>query len=539
MTVSETLLLLPRRAVDAPGAPIAIEVRGGSAGGRVTVRRLGDVVRELERAGDGDVLLDPLPAGGYRVELELPDGRSARTAIDVRADARSRLRYGFVAAYPPGADAGAVTELVRRLHLTAVQFYDWAYRHADLLGGGEEYRDALDQPVSLATVRAYAAAVRATGADPLGYAAVYAVGPREWPDWEHLALLAPSGAPWALGDFLFLVDPAAPEWLEHLTADLRRAIEEVGLTGFHLDQYGYPKRAVRADGAVVDVGESFARGLDAVRRALPGARLVFNNVNDFPTWRTGSSPQDAIYIEPWEPQSTLGALAATATRARLLGGGLPVALAAYQHVYDAADRAAADRAASLTMATLHSHGATQLLAGEAGNLLVDPYYVRNRAAEPETLDLLTRWYDFLVEHDELLLAPGIADVTAAYAGGYNGDLDVTFSAAEVGEEATAGRVWRRITDAGGRLVVHLVNLCGQPDTLWDAPREPYGDPGAGELRVRRLHGRVPRVRVADPDGTGVLADVAVRVEGEHAVAALPPLRAWQLVLVEPDGTPLP
>jgi dextranase len=208
-------------------------------------------------------------------------------------------------------------------------------------------------------------------------------------------------------------------------------------------------------------------------------------------------------------------------------------------VYDTAERAAADRATALTMATLFSHGATQLLAGEDGRVLVDPYYVRNRTAEPETLDLLTRWYDFLVEHDELLLAPRISEVTDAYAGGYNGDLDVAFSRAEVSEEAVAGRVWRRITDAGGRLVVHLVNLVGQPDTLWDTARVPHGEPGPGVIRVRRLLGRLPRIRTADPDGTGMLTDLDVRPDGDFAVAELPRLLAWQMVVVEPDGMPLP
>ena len=40
-----------------------------------------------------------------------------------------------------------------------------------------------------------------------------------------------------------------------------------------------------------------------------------------------------------------------------------------------------DLATSFTMATLFSHGATQLLAGEAGRVLVDPYYVDNHVAE--------------------------------------------------------------------------------------------------------------------------------------------------------------
>jgi dextranase len=80
--------------------------------------------------------------------------------------------------------------------------------------------------------------------------------------------------------------------------------------------------------------------------------------------------------------------------------------------------------------------------------------------------------------------------------------------------------------------VNLINLVGQKDTLWDAPREPFGDPGSGTLRVRRLLDRVPRIRVADPDGTGVLTDLDVEIDGEHAIARLPRLHAWQLILIE-------
>ena len=35
---------------------------------------------------------------------------------------------------------------------------------------------------------------------------------------------------------------------------------------------------------------------------------MFNNVNDFPTWVTAHSRQDAVYIEVWEPHVGLGDL---------------------------------------------------------------------------------------------------------------------------------------------------------------------------------------------------------------------------------------
>src|SRR5690606_38099366 len=221
--------LLPDRATTPPGAAVRIEVRGADGTpGRVRVLRLGELVRELPHDGGPWVELGLLPEGGYGVELVRGGGRVARTAVEVAADARRRLRYGFVAAYPPGADAAGLVDTVRRLHLTGVQFYDWAYRHAELLGGGEEYLDALGQPVSLDTVRRYVAAVRERGADPLGYAAVYAVGPAEWPRWEHDALLDAAGAPYALGDFLFIVDPASADWLAHLRAELAASVAEIG-----------------------------------------------------------------------------------------------------------------------------------------------------------------------------------------------------------------------------------------------------------------------------------------------------------------------
>jgi len=523
--------LLPTRASFAIDSSVQIDVRGDRSPGEVIVLYLGDEVERQAYAGEETLVLPPLGRGCYGVELRR-SWSTARTAVEVSEDVRSRLRYGFVVDYSPGRQLSGVSDTVRRLHLTGVQFYDWAYRHAKLLGGGEEYRDALDQPISLQTVRDLITAVQQAGSRALGYAAVYAVGPEEWSGWKHDALLTGSGAPYGLGDFLFLLDPAADDWLEHFTAELREATDSLGFDGYHLDQYGYPKVAARPDGTVVDVGASFVTMIDRVRAALPDQHLVFNNVNDFPTWLTGNSPQDAVYIEPWDPQVSLGSLAHVINRAREVALGKPVVLAAYQHIYDSADAAASDRATSLTMATLFSHGATQLLAGEADRILVDPYYVRNHVVEDSTASMLKRWYDFLVEHDELLLDPAIVDTTSSLAGAYNDDCDVSFGSAPVTSEATAGAVWRRVTTTPGRLIVHLINLVGQNDTLWDAAREPFGSPGQGTLRLRRIHGHVPRVQAADPDAEGRLIEVPVTIDGDYASAVLPELAAWQLVLVD-------
>ncbi len=220
------------------------------------------------------------------------------------------------------------------------------------------------------------------------------------------------------------------------------------------------------------------------------------------------------------------------TRARRDGNGKPVVLAAYQHVYETAPAEVADRATALTMATLFSHGATQLLAGEADRLLSDPYYVRNRVLEPSTAALLKRWYDFLVAHDELLMPPSLLDVTPSYAGDYNGELDVSFADAEVSVTAEAGQGLAAHRAGRRRLVVHLINFRGQADTLWDARRDAQRSPGRATLSFRGLRGRRPRVWSADPDGLGRLQPVPAREDGDRHVAVLPPLGVWQLVAVD-------
>jgi dextranase len=525
--------LLPTRSVFASGDDVVVETRRLTTAGVVTVFHLGDAVLSMsvEPTAAGEISLGALPPGGYGVELAWPQG-ACGTAVQVLDDPRDRLRYGFVADYRPGRDPAPVAALARRLHLTAVQFYDWAYRHADLVGGGENYDDALGQPVALGTVRALVEALRSVGSASLGYAAVYAAGRHEWPAWEHDALLQANGEPYTLGEFLWIIDPASADWSQHFVGDLAASVAQVGFDGFHLDQYGYPRVAARRDGTVVDVAASFASIIDAARRALPDGQLVFNNVNDFPTWVTARCPQDAVYIEVWPPHTSLGSLAKVVTRARADGAGKPVVIAAYQSVYTSAPAQVADLATSFTMATLFSHGATQLLAGEGDRVLVDPYYVRNHPVEPTTAELLRRWYDFLVENDELLVDPGIVDVTGAWSGGYNDALEVSFEGTAVSDEAISGTVWRRVTQAGRLLIVHLINLAGQVDSEWDEPRRPIPSIGAGTLRVRRAGAAAPRILTADPDRCRRLQEADVRIDGEFAVATLPEPHVWQIIAIE-------
>ena len=183
------------------------------------------------------------------------------------------------------------------------------------------------------------------------------------------------------------------------------------------------------------------------------------------------------------------------------------------------------------MATLFSHGATQILAGETDRLLVDPYYVRNHKMQDSTQALLKRWYDSSSPMtSSSCRLRSMKSPTLCRCLQWRSRRDVQKRRGQ--RHRRARQVWRRIVRAGDRLVIHLINLCGQIDTLWDSPREPFQSPGEAKLQIRGLHGRQPRVYSADPDGSGRLETLATSPRGDRAEATLPVLRAWQLVVVE-------
>ena len=408
--------LIPTRATYAPDEPIEITVAGATEPVTVGLWHLDRLVGEV--TGRDSVSFDPPGLGGYGVT-----SGDAGTAVDVLADPLDRPRYGFVADFPAGHTPDALVDTARRLHLNMIQFYDWAHRYASLVPDTDDYIDPLGRRLSLAAVRGLTAALREIGSESMGYAAVYAVGGVDWEAWQHAGLFTAEGEPHRFtDDLLLVVDPSNESWMKHFAADLRQSMADVGFTGFHLDSYGWPKRAYRADGSVADLNDGFAALLEHLRDEVPDGRLLFNNVNDFPTWSTTRTRQDGTYIEVWAPHSTLAHIGGLVERARAFHRSRTPILAAYVTAYRDHPAEVADVTAQLTMATIFSHGGTHLLNGEGGAVLVDPYYPTNHAAAPTTQDMMRRWYDFLVRYGDLLLDPDAVDVTRSYTGGINEDL---------------------------------------------------------------------------------------------------------------------
>ena len=532
--------MIPVKATFALGEPLGVRIEGAQGAVTVELWHLDQLVTSVSaEAGTSEVAVDALPEAGYGLRAYDSEGAMATSALDVLRNPFERPRYGFVAEFPSGKDAAALVDVAQRLHLNMVQFYDWAHRYAQLVPEGDEYVDPLGRPLSLTTVRAMTAALAEIGSLSMGYAAVYAVGGVDWDDWKHAGLFKADGEPHRFtDDLLLVVDPSNEQWMKHFTGDLQQSMDEVGFTGFHLDSYGWPKRAFRADGSVCDLNAAFPELLERIRSEVPSSRFLFNNVNDFPTWTTTSAPQDGTYIEVWAPHTTLGHLGGLIDRARAMRPERTPILAAYLSVYGTAPSAVADAAARLVMATIFSHGGTHLLNGEDDTVLIDPYYPKNHQAGASTRDLMRDWYDFLVRYGDLLLSPTAVDVTRSYTGGINEDLVFeTPPGVRISTDPEAGTVWVRVVRTRLGLVVHLINLTDQQTVDWDAAKNPITTISGVRLRALKTLSTLP-ARAADPDRSADLSQVPTSADGLYDVIELPPVGAWSMVVL-PEPTTWP
>lgn len=536
----------PEHTAYRPGEEVAVLV-DASAEGSVELRltHLGDLVAERRvdvTTGRTRISLGDLPTGAYAVRLAAAAG-TACTAVEVLEHPLSRPRYGFVSDFAPGrADLptlAALTDSLRAFHLNVVQFYDWMYRHAQLLPPGDvrtatapdEFDDALGRRLSLRTVRGLVHAVHAAGAQALGYAAVYGAGVDYAEAHPDQVLHHRDGTPWGLAGFLTIMDvtPGSP-WVEHIVGQASAAVSAVPFDGLHLDQYGSPQVALTAAGETVDLAQALPALVDAVRDAIPDATLIFNNVNDFPTARSAHARQDVTYIEVWSPHDTHADLVDLVGRARGVAPQRPVVLAAYLEPFATAGGPAEVAAATLALATVWAAGGQYLLFGEVGAVLCDPYYVRHAVLSAEARTELRRFVDFSVANGDLLFDTSALETTSSMAGGINEDVVVT--GAPVSLRPQAGSVWLRTSAVGSRLLVQLVDFRGQEDGRWNAPRSPV-QPATGVRLRLRVVARHPRVRFGHPGAGTELVDLPVTDDlGDDVVVDLPEFTTWALILVD-------
>ena len=440
--------------------------------GTISVSQLGFQVKEI--ACTEEFNLGTFSEGAYSIAWKGHNGAQQSSAFEVLEEPWTRLRYGFIAEFSEAVDTKNYVEWAKKLHLTAIQFYDWAWKHEFLTTEATHYPDPLGQIISTEKIKELISEYQKAGAIASGYAAIYAVDAEGWERWKSSGLFDTEGNPYTLGDdFLWIVDPADPKWLKHMISELQKA-NEFGFKAFHLDQYGWPKNALRTDGVAVDLANRFPEMLSQIVNSVPDAKHIFNNVNDYPTWSTTQTGQHATYIEVWDPHSTYRHLADLVSKARALNPSVPVILSAYLHPFGnigkGVDEAEAVASFELTFASIASGGASHLITGGDGRILHHAYYVNNYVAPEPTLKTIRNYYDLVVASGDLLYDTTREDVTLIEAFGVNNEVKFE-SLVPISCEAIPKNLWIRVFKGKTGLTIHIVNLLDQDDCIWDTPKK--------------------------------------------------------------------
>lgn len=410
------------------------------------------------------------------------------TAFDVVSTWKKAPRYGFLSEfYTEDECDGKDVEQMAKYHLNAVQFYDWMYRHDDLIPSGDCYVDPMGRKLSMIAVRNKIKKCHQYGMKALAYGAVYSACNEFYESHRDWALYKNNGFVQSIGDWLYIMNPS-PEspWTEHITGEFRKAVEKLGFDGVHMDTYGFPKSAYSAlngERKLVRLEEYYPALICKTRKKLESVKedigIIFNAVSNWPVEAVAPAQQDAVYIEVWDPCEKYVQLYHLICRARELGKK-PVILAAYlrpfsNHQQDETiyvqkynERYSEKKARNcflLASAVIFASGGYHFVLGENNGILTNNYYVDYGRISDGFTRTVRNYYDFIVRYANLLFDAALTDLSMTHANGINDEYK--FENGIFSSYGEPDKIWTIIREKPGYKTISLVNLRGIEDDRWN------------------------------------------------------------------------
>ena len=455
--------------------------------------------------------LDSKAPRGYGIEAELVDDLGNETSVestafDVQESWLSYPRYGFLTDFQPNRMGDSALKWLARFHINGLQFYDWQYRHDQLLPLKEVYTDPLGRELSLTTVRNLIETAHEKGIAAMAYLAVYAASLPFAEGHQAWRLFDEQGQPSNFEDFLGLMDPSpGSPWVDHLLKECERTLSGLPFDGLHIDQYGEPKIGFKESGEPIDLPAAFQTFIESVKEIRPEASVTFNAVKNWPIDELAEAPQDFVYIELWPETPTYQDVFEIVHGGRAKSGGKPVVIAQYipaEHVANI----------RLSDALIFSLGGSRIELGEESRLLADPYFPKHQSIPEDLQQVLQCYYDFAVRYGELI-----------------GPSAETLEDADISLPEGLLPVVRRQRDW---VALHLINFTGIEGTHWC-------DMHPAPQKLLDLSISLPKdwnVRAAwfaSPDVKQIgLTRLDISNEDERIHLVAPSLEYWSMVALE-------
>lgn len=487
---------------------------------------------------------------GFGVELKLLINDNLKeklsTSFDIVDSWKLAPRYGFLSDFfeDDRNDEKDVIQM-NKFHLNVVQFYDWMYRHHELLPPQNKFTDILGRELLIDVVKEKIDFAHKYGMKTMAYGAVYGAEKEFYDEHRDWGLIKNDGTPMGFIDFIYIMDISREcGWHDHIISEFFNAVK-FGFDGIHMDQYGFPKQAIsKSDGIAKTryLREDYPKLIndtkDFIEKSGYKVELIFNAVNNYPIDAVAKSKQDAMYIEVWPPNDTYQDLYNLIINAKRYENNKQVILAAYMKPFSKnvdVNTKHAENATLMTMATIFASGGFHLLLGENNGILSEPYYPDHKRIECENFKReLRNYYDFIVRYEELLYSFDIIDSTRTYTGGINGEY--VFSGGKFSTNAEENHVWTLVKEKKGYKIINLVNFHGVNNMNWNEEKE--SRPLLVEnIRITALVVEtVTGVFVASPDyGYGAPEKLDFEYvphdQGKAITFIIPNLKLWNLIYI--------
>lgn len=294
------------------------------------------VYRASRKGGPGENRLT-IPAlhreGGFLARVTVSRaGRALRqgeTVLSVVQNVADDLRYGFYANYgAPAPDYDAKADMLARLHVNAVEFYDYFPAHGYYAPREADYRfEPFGVAINARDVRRKIDAGHRRNILSLAYVAAYAASEsvyRAHPD----PMTDENGVPKVFNGsvmteaeadrrkqpkWFWLMDVSAGSaWHDYILGELGRALDDgpddlVSFDGFEVDTYGdspgarfYAKGSRRSGDLLSDVLHDYVGDVHALTHKIkPHGLASFNSVNGFGVEKIGDVT-DFLFLEIWD-----------------------------------------------------------------------------------------------------------------------------------------------------------------------------------------------------------------------------------------------
>jgi len=430
---------------------------------------------------------------GYLVEAWLSNGSFAVTALDVSSDWRRYPRYGYATEFYEGQPSqrgiDIFNQLIRNYHINCVQFYDWMWRHENVIQSTprsivDPWIDWRGAHISFAVLGQMVANAHLLNLAVMPYFQIY-IG---LDGYESISGVSPQ---WGLfsdrnhanqfhhtaGSVNFWVfNPANVAWQNHLISEYTDALTYLNFDGVHLDQLGNIGGGTYYDyyGNYVDLGSSFSAMLNlskdhlsylqAQNPALAGHdALTFNMVDGgIDHWGVNDVVRngrvDFLYSELWGSE-TYKDVHDFVKKSRAESGGKPIVLAAYVNRYEYNGGYFDDDSVRLADAAFFASGAFHIELGDGDRMLGNEFFPdRSKQMSADLESAMKDYYDFVTAYERLLFAPGLDS-------GDTGLQWISVTGQPLSGDAAADKIWFLTRHTGEFEVLHLLNLLGN-DEQW-------------------------------------------------------------------------